>query len=127
MKTVIVMDDSRAMRMILKKIMIDLGFEVMEAGNGLEGLDLLKQGDKPDLVLVDWNMPEMNGHDFVKAVRARPEFKGLRLLVVSSETQAEGVELMYDAGADGYVAKPFSKDVLKEKLSFIGLGGNPNA
>jgi two-component system chemotaxis response regulator CheY len=123
MKSVIVMDDSKAMRMILKKMMTDLGFDVKEAGNGVEGLDLIKKGEKPDLVLVDWNMPEMNGHEFVLAVRSQPEFKGMRLMVVTSETQSEGVDKMFDAGVDEYVTKPFNKDTLKKKLESIGFQG----
>src|SRR5579863_6656892 len=104
MRSVIVMDDSKAMRMILKKIMTDLGFEVKEAGNGLEAMDLLQKNYQPDLVLVDWNMPEMNGHQFITTVRSKPEYSKLRLLVVSSETHVDGVEQMFEAGADGYVA-----------------------
>ncbi len=117
------MDDSKAMRMILKKIMGELGFEVQEAGNGLEGMDLLGKSGALDLVLVDWNMPEMNGYEFIMAVRSRPEYRKIRLVVVSSEAQAQNMEKMFDAGADEYVTKPFTKDVLKKKLELIGLLG----
>ena len=119
-----VIDDSKAMRMILGKIMKELGFEVAEAENGLKGLDLMKPGEPPAVVLVDWNMPEMNGYEFVKAVRARPEYDKVKLVVVSSETQTDGMGRMEEAGVDEYVTKPFTREGLAEKLQLLGLMGN---
>lgn len=121
---VLIVDDSRAMRMILKKIMTVLGFEVLEAGNGLQALDLLGQVSPPELALLDMNMPEMNGLEFVKAVRAKPEYGAVKLVVVSSETQTEGVEMMEKAGADGFITKPFTLETLDKKLKSLGLLGN---
>lgn len=118
---VLVIDDSKAMRMILGKIMRELGFEVAEAENGLKGMDMMKAGALPEVVLVDWNMPEMNGFEFVKAVRARPDYGGVKLVVVSSETQADGMDRMDEAGVDGYVTKPFTREGLAEKLQVLGL------
>ena len=119
----LIIDDSKAMRMILGKIIRELGFEVVEAENGLKGMDSLVSTGDVDLVLVDWNMPEMNGYEFVKAVRSQPVHDAIRLMVVSSETQAEGVERMEEAGADEYITKPFTKEALAEKLGLLGFTG----
>jgi two-component system chemotaxis response regulator CheY len=120
----LIIDDSRAMRMILKKNLVEMGFEVAEADNGLTGLDALGLEPRPELVLVDWNMPEMNGYDFVKSVRSKPEYDGVKLVVVSSETQADGVDRMEAAGADEYLTKPFTKELLAEKLGLLGFPRN---
>lgn len=119
----LIIDDSKAMRMILGKIIRELGFEVAEAENGLKGMDSLLSAGDIDLVLVDWNMPEMNGYEFVKAVRSQAVYDAIRLVVVSSETQAEGVERMEEAGADEYITKPFTKEALAEKLGLLGFTG----
>src|SRR5258708_23034214 len=109
-------DGCRAMRMVVKKSLREMEFEPAEADNGLAALELLRVEPHPELVLVDWNMPEMNGYEFVKAVRSKPEYDGVKLVVVSSETQAEGVDRMVEAGADEYVTKPFTRETLTEKL-----------
>ncbi len=117
----LVVDDSKAMRMILKKILGELGFEVTEAGNGLEGMDRLQAENDIALVLVDWNMPEMNGYDFVQAVRSKEQYAALRLVMVTSETQSEGIQRVAEAGADGYVTKPFTREILGNKLESLGF------
>jgi two-component system chemotaxis response regulator CheY len=128
MKSALILDDSKAMRMILRKIMAELGFEVKEASNGVEGMDLLEKEGVVDLALVDWNMPEMNGFEFIMAVRSRNEYKKMRLVVVSSESQAQNMERMFEAGADEYVTKPFTRELLRKKLELIGLiGEGPHA
>ncbi len=101
-----------------------LGFECVEAGNGLEGLDRLKQFGAPDVVLVDWNMPEMNGLDFIKAVRAVPEYQELPLMMVTTETEMERMALAFMAGVNEYVMKPFCAETIREKLELIGVGVN---
>jgi len=118
---VLVIDDSRAMRAILSKIMSELGFDVVTAADGREGLDRLCEDDGVGLVLVDWNLPGMNGYEFVKAVRRDPSWDEVRLIMVTTETERENVSRAMDAGADEYVMKPFTEDVLLEKLVFLGL------
>ncbi|HTC20693.1 MAG TPA: response regulator [bacterium] len=117
----LVIDDSKAMRMVLKKMLTEMDFEVSEAENGLVALSLLETGARPELVLVDWNMPEMNGYEFVRAVRSRPEYDDLKLVMVTSETQADGVDRVVEAGADEYVTKPFTRESLAEKLGLLGF------
>ena len=118
---VLIIDDSRAMRTILKHILGELGISVTEAGNGREALARLQEANRFDLALIDWNMPEMNGIDFVRAVRALARYDDLRLMMVTTETEAEHVAVAIEAGANEYVMKPFSKDVIREKLELLGL------
>ena len=115
----LVIDDSKAMRIILKQIVQSLGGTVEEAGNGKEGLEKLKTIDKPDVVLVDWNMPEMNGLDFVRAVRANPGYRKLPLMMVTTETESSQMGKALAAGANEYVMKPFTKDVIQENLKTL--------
>ena len=120
MKALIV-DDSRAMRTILKGILKGLGFETFEAGHGKEGLQRLLEQGAPDLALVDWNMPEMNGLDFIRTVRAERAYDGVRILMVTSEAEAVQVTRALAAGADEYLMKPFSKEVLVAKLNLLDV------
>jgi len=117
----LVIDDSRAMRSILAHILRQLGFEVTEAGNGREGLEQLKRLPTVDVALVDWNMPEMNGIDFVRSVRADVGHSDLRLLMVTTETETSQVMMALEAGANEYVMKPFTKDIIQQKLELLGL------
>jgi two-component system chemotaxis response regulator CheY len=122
-----VIDDSRAMRMILKRIVAQLGFDVVEAGNGQEAMDYLTTnvleggGEIPGLALVDWNMPEMSGIELVEAVRADPAFASLRIVMVTTETELSQVMKALDAGADEYLMKPFTRDDVVGKLELLGL------
>jgi len=117
----LVLEDSRAMRIILKQILQSVGGTVEEAANGKEGLEKLKSMEKPDIVLVDWNMPEMNGLDFVRAVRANPSYRQLPLMMVTTETESSQMVKALAAGANEYVMKPFTKDVIQEKLKILGI------
>src|SRR2546423_12834075 len=98
-----------------------LGFEVLDAGNGCEGLERLEQGGMPDVVLLDWNMPEMNGYEFLCAVRAEQKYQQVPIMMVTTETEAEQITTALAAGANEYVMKPFTKDVIAEKLRILGL------
>lgn len=117
----LIIDDSRAMRSILSRLMTGLGFEVVTASNGLEGMERLQEDDGIGLALVDWNLPEMNGLEFVQSVRSDPSFETIRLIMVTTETEKERVVAALDAGVDEYVMKPFTEAILAEKLSFLGL------
>ncbi len=117
----LVIDDSRVMRKLLGSMLGQFGFEVAEAGNGVEGLERLGAGTLPSVVLVDWNMPEMNGVDMIRTLRARREWDPLRILMVSSETSPEQVAQALAAGADEYLMKPFTADSLRSKLEMLGL------
>jgi two-component system chemotaxis response regulator CheY len=118
----LVIDDSRAMRLILRRIVAEFGFEVAEAGNGREALEVLRGGeDLPVLALVDWNMPEMNGLDFIKAVRAEPDWREISLMMVTTESEHGQIVRALAAGAHEYVIKPFTPDAIAEKIALLGL------
>ncbi|MFI5911165.1 response regulator [Dactylosporangium sp. NPDC051541] len=125
-----VIDDSRAMRLILKRIVAQLGFDVVEAGNGQEAMDYLKtnvldgDGEIPGLALVDWNMPEMNGLEFVTAVRAEPRLRGMTLMMVTTESEQSQIVRALASGAHEYVIKPFTPDAIIDKLALLGLVPN---
>ncbi len=115
----LVVDDSRAMRMILAKILRGLGMWVSEAENGDEALHALS--DEPDLVLVDWNMPVMSGFDFVVAARGAAYSYPGRIMLVTAETEADHVASALRAGADEYLMKPFDTEAVVEKLRLLDL------
>ena len=117
----LVIDDSRTVRIIIVQILRELGMEVLEAGNGSEALEQIKQNPDVDLMLVDWNMPEMNGIDFIRAVRSQHAFDATRILMVTSEAQSDCVTEAINAGADEYLMKPFSKEVLIAKLGLLNV------
>ena len=117
----LVIDDSRAIRLILARILRELGFAVDEATNGREGLARLDDGEPPDLVLVDWNMPEMSGIDFVIAARKPPYSSTARVMMVTTETEVPQMVRALEAGADEYVMKPFTREAIVEKLQLLGL------
>jgi len=117
----LVVDDSKAMRMILERSLKEVGFVVTGAGDGQVALDQLNQGAQVDLMLVDWNMPVMNGFDLIRAVRANALLSGVRIMMVTTETSIGNVEQALAAGADEYLMKPFTREVLQEKLALLGM------
>jgi two-component system, chemotaxis family, chemotaxis protein CheY len=117
----IVIDDSKAMRRILKTALNAQGFDVMEAENGREAIHCLRKSGGLDLALIDWNMPEMTGIELVELLRADTGFSNMRLMMVTTETEPEQVERALVAGADEYLMKPFTTDTLVLKLQTLGL------
>jgi two-component system chemotaxis response regulator CheY len=121
MPKAIVVDDSRTIRMILKRVLIEVGFDVCEAGNGREALEkLVSEEGAVTLALVDWNMPEMNGIEFLVELRRQPEFSSVKVIMVTTEAESGHMSAALQAGADEYVMKPFTKEILKEKLQLAG-------
>jgi two-component system chemotaxis response regulator CheY len=119
----LVIDDSRAVRAIIRAILAELGIDVVEAADGQAGLDRLRDTPDVDLVLVDWNMPVLDGLEFIKAVRARRDYDAIRIVMVTTETESDQVMRAMTAGANEYVMKPFTKDVLVAKLSMLDAFG----
>ena len=117
----LVIDDSRAMRRILKGIVSKLGFDVVEAEHGADALDVLHADPDIELALVDWNMPVMSGIEFVEEVRADSQYTNLKLVMVTTETEPERMVRALLAGVDEFVMKPFSEDILVDKLKLIGV------
>jgi two-component system chemotaxis response regulator CheY len=124
MPKALVVDDSRTMRRILAGILEGVGYRVCQAGHGLEGLEVIERerADGPfDVILADWNMPEMDGLEFVRALRKEPQNRTIAVMMVTTETQVEQMVKALAAGASEYVMKPFTKDMIEDKLRMLGL------
>jgi two-component system chemotaxis response regulator CheY len=117
----LVVDDSRSMRALMKKILQEAGFEVTEAVDGQEGLDCLRRLGPVALALVDWNMPLMDGLAFVQSVRADRAYANQRLIMVTTEAGEEYRQKALAMGADAYVVKPFTAQVLLANIRHVGL------
>jgi two-component system chemotaxis response regulator CheY len=115
----IVIDDSRAMRIILRGILVELGHTVVEAGNGQEGIEALRRAGPFDVALVDWNMPVMNGYEFVKMARSERAHDAMKIVMVTTEVETSQMSKALSAGANEYVMKPFTRAILREKLELL--------
>ena len=117
----LVVDDSRAMRRIICGIIESIGFEVLTAEYGRAALEVLADTKNIQVAFVDWNMPHMDGLELVRSLRRQPQFQNLRILMVTTEIDMARVAEALDAGADEYVMKPFTKEVVLEKLQLLGF------
>ena len=118
----LVVDDSRPIRRIESDILQELGFETAVAVDGRDALNQLQSLESlPDVVLVDWNMPEMDGLEFIKTLRRDPRYAGVVVLMVTTETETNQMLRALSAGADEYLMKPFQKDGLIDKLRLVGV------
>lgn len=122
MSRALVVDDSRVMRAILSKALVEFGFEVAQAASGREALETMdREGITFTLVLLDWNMPEISGIEVLEKLRSRNELNGVRMVMVTTETEIEQMTRALEGGADEYVMKPFTREALEDKLRLIGL------
>jgi two-component system, chemotaxis family, chemotaxis protein CheY len=118
----LVVDDSKTIRMIIRRILVELGYEVCEAANGREALDVILAANAAvKLVLADWDMPEMSGLELVRRLRQDPTYTSLKVIMVTTETELGQMASALEAGADHYVMKPFTKNILREKLELVGI------
>ena len=117
----LVIDDSRAMRRIVGGILEGYGFEIAQAGHGGEALDVMQSGFLPDLACIDWNMPVMDGLQFVMATRANPAYRQVTLMMVTTESETGQIVKALAAGAHEYLIKPFTADAVGDKLALLGL------
>lgn len=120
MKTCLIIDDSRMIRRIAGRIIKDLGFETDEAANGQDALEKC-QVDMPDVILVDWNMPVMDGFNFLKALREEPNGDTPTVLFCTAERDISRIIDALSAGADEYIMKPFDSDIIESKFHLAGL------
>jgi two-component system, chemotaxis family, chemotaxis protein CheY len=118
---VLVVDDSRVMRLIIGRTLREMGHEVLEAGDGQEALLRLQENRDIEMAMVDWNMPVMNGIDFLRAMRSDSRYSTIQVMMVTSETEMSQVQLALQAGANSYVTKPFTPDKIQEKVRSLGL------
>jgi two-component system, chemotaxis family, chemotaxis protein CheY len=117
----LVIDDSKAMRLILKTFLRQIGFTVSEAGDGRAGLEELARMDKLDVVFVDCFMPEMDGYEFLRAVRTDARYSGLPVLMASAGDDPAERGRALDLGADAFLTKPFTRETLQTKLQQLGV------
>jgi two-component system, chemotaxis family, chemotaxis protein CheY len=120
MSKAMVVDDSRTVRMILSRILREVGYEVCEAADGREALTKLAGGEAVSLILVDWNMPNLDGLGFVRSLRSDPSKAAVKVMMVTTETEMDRMVMALDAGANEYVMKPFTAEVISDKLRLLG-------
>ncbi len=114
---VLLVDDSLTMRRIQKTQLLGLGVkEVLEAGNGEEAIKTLEASMPLDMIMMDWNMPVMDGFTALKTIRADQRFAGVKIIMCTSESEKTKVIDALKAGANNYLVKPFTPEALKEKL-----------
>lgn len=120
MKTCLLVDDSRIVRQVARQMMEQFGFRCAEAADGLQALEACR--DKmPDMVLLDWSMPVMNGMDCLKQLRREPGGQDVVVIICSSASTAEEIREAINTGADEYIIKPFDVDILQSKLIETGM------
>jgi len=120
MKSCLIVDDSRVIRKVARQILESAGFACDEAENGQLALDTCKK-KLPDFVLLDWNMPVMNGLEFLQSFRALPEGKNPIVMFCTTENDLNHIQEALAVGANEYVMKPFDADIIKGKLIQLGL------
>ena len=116
---ILVVDDSSTMRRIIINALNKVGYsDYVEAGNGREGVDKLAAGPV-NLIITDWNMPEMSGLEFIKAVRANDQTKHIPALMVTTNAAQADITQAMEAGVNNYLVKPFTPDTIKEKIQLV--------
>jgi two-component system chemotaxis response regulator CheY len=121
MSKAMVVDDSRAVRMILSRILREVGYDVSEAMDGQEALRKLSGGESFSLILVDWNMPNLDGLGFVRSLRSDPRNAEVKVMMVTTETEVDRMVTALEAGANEYVMKPFTAEIISDKLRILGV------
>lgn len=117
----LIVEDSDAVRSILREYMEEIGFDVFEAANGEEGLERLDAIWPVDVVLVDWNMPRMNGGEMVGRLRSRTKYARVPVMVVTTDNRPEHISRALASGANEFLMKPFDQQALVEKLTLMGV------
>lgn len=120
MKRCLIVDDSKVIRMVARKIIQELGFETDEAADGAMALESCRKS-MPDAILLDWNMPVMNGIDFLKALRVLPVGNSPVVIYCTTEDEVGHIEAALAAGANDYIMKPFDSEIIIGKFSQVGL------
>ena len=120
MKTCLVVDDSGVIRKIARRILEEMSFQVVEAEDGEQALEVCKRG-LPDAVLLDWNMPVMDGFEFLGHLRRLPGGDGPRVVFCTTENGIDHIARALNAGANEYIMKPFDKDIVATKFQEVGL------
>ena len=121
MYKVLVVDDARAVRIVISKMLLELGFDVLQASSGPEALGVMaRQGTSVGLALIDWNMPHMTGLELVHQLRDNPAYRDVQIMMVTTETEIEQVCAALEAGVNEYLMKPFTREAVADKLRLLG-------
>lgn len=120
MTNFLVVDDSGVIRKIARKMLEELGFAVAEACDGLDAIKACESA-MPDAILLDWNMPNMDGITFIRALREKPEGEAPKVVFCTTESDFNHISAALEAGANEYIFKPFDMDTLRDKLSMAGV------
>jgi two-component system chemotaxis response regulator CheY len=120
MKTCLVVDDSSVIRKVARRILEGLDFQIAEAENGEEAIEVCR-GQIPDAVLLDWNMPKMDGYEFLRALRRLPGGDKPKVVFCTTENDVAHIARALHAGANEYIMKPFDKDIVEAKFQEVGL------
>ncbi|MBC8445289.1 MAG: response regulator [Rhodospirillaceae bacterium] len=120
MKKILIVDDSKVIRMVARKIVQELDFETLEAADGQQALDACRD-EMPDAVLLDWNMPVMSGIEYLKELRLLPGGETPVVLFCTTENDIEHIHEAMAAGANEYIMKPFDSEIIQAKFSQVGL------
>ena len=121
MKTCLVVDDSRVIRKVARRILEEMSYVIAEAEDGQDALDQCK-ADTPDVILLDWNMPRMNGLEFLRALRSGSFPSQPRVVFCTTENDMSHIREAIAAGADEYIMKPFDREIIEAKFAQVGLG-----
>ena len=119
-KDCLIVDDSRVVRSVARSILLEMDFNVREAVNGQLAMDACMEA-MPDVILLDWNMPVMNGIEFLKKLRASPNGEKPAVLFCTTENEMDFIRAAIEAGANEYIMKPFDSEILKSKFSCVGV------
>lgn len=118
----LIVDDSSSMRAYLRSILVPLGFEISQAKNGRDALSSLGEfTTRPDLALIDWHMPEMDGYELLSQIRSNSDFDGMVIIMVTAENDLSQISSALDAGANEYMMKPLTKEIVTDKLQMLGF------
>ncbi len=120
MKSCLVVDDSKVIRKVARRILEELSFEAIEAVDGRDALDQCNR-HLPDVVLLDWNMPVMNGLDFLIELRQTPDVSQPVVVFCTTENDLSHIKAALEAGADEYIMKPFDREIIEAKFAQVGL------
>jgi two-component system chemotaxis response regulator CheY len=120
MSLCLVVDDSRVVRKVARRILEDLGFTCDEAEDGQQAYDFCEK-QMPEIILLDWNMPVMNGIEFLEKLRQMPNGKSPKVVFCTTENDMAHIQRAISAGADEYIMKPFDSDIIKSKFGQLGL------
>ena len=120
MRTCLVVDDSNVIRKVARRILEGLDFQIVEAEDGEKALEVCRRG-LPDAILLDWNMPVMNGYEFLCAVRENHAYDKMMIVMVTTETELANIQSALDKGANEYIMKPFDSEIMHSKFLLLEL------